>query len=54
MFHHQNFEGDDNGNVTGVKTTLVHWSKDDAGRWTMKDVEGMNLIFFYLFKKKIR
>ncbi|GFR72215.1 glutamate synthase [NADH] [Elysia marginata] len=35
-----NFEGDANGNVTGVKTTLVKWSKDDSGRWTMKDVEG--------------
>lgn len=35
-----NFEGDANGNVTGVKTTLVKWSKDEAGRWTMKDVEG--------------
>ncbi|GFN84676.1 glutamate synthase [NADH], amyloplastic [Plakobranchus ocellatus] len=34
------FEGDANGNVTGVKTILVQWSKDDAGRWTMKDVEG--------------
>ncbi|XP_005109373.2 putative glutamate synthase [NADPH] [Aplysia californica] len=34
------FEGDANGNVTSVKTILVEWTKDDSGRWTMKDVPG--------------
>uniref|UniRef100_A0A2C9JI59 glutamate synthase (NADH) n=1 Tax=Biomphalaria glabrata TaxID=6526 RepID=A0A2C9JI59_BIOGL len=34
------FEGDESGNVTGVKTSLVEWVKDDSGRWIMKDVPG--------------
>ena len=37
------FEGDANGNVTAVNTILVEWTKDDSGRWTMKDVPGKSL-----------
>lgn len=32
------FVGDDNGNVTGVKTVEVKWSKSADGRWNMEEV----------------
>ena len=31
---------DDNTHVSGIKTTLVKWDKDAAGRWSMSDVPG--------------
>jgi NAD(P)H-dependent glutamate synthase small subunit len=34
------FVGDDNGNLTGVKTVNVEWTKDDNGRWNMAEIEG--------------
>uniref|UniRef100_A0A0B7B9R4 glutamate synthase (NADH) n=1 Tax=Arion vulgaris TaxID=1028688 RepID=A0A0B7B9R4_9EUPU len=40
-----NFEGNQEGNVTGVKTILVEWTKDDAGRWNMRDVPGSEKVF---------
>ena len=30
----------DNGHVTGIKTVLVDWTKDDTGRWAMKERPG--------------
>ena len=33
------FIGDDNGNLTGIKTIEVEWTNND-GQWSMKDVEG--------------
>ena len=32
---------DGNGNVAGIKTMKVEWTKDKAGRWNMADVAGM-------------
>uniref|UniRef100_T1IRL5 4Fe-4S ferredoxin-type domain-containing protein n=1 Tax=Strigamia maritima TaxID=126957 RepID=T1IRL5_STRMM len=29
-----------NGQVAGIKTVQVEWTKDDKGRWSMKEVEG--------------
>ncbi len=34
------FVGDDDGNLTGVKTVEVNWEKDAEGRWQMSEVEG--------------
>lgn len=31
---------DGNGNVKGIKTMKVEWTKDKAGRWNMADVPG--------------
>jgi NADPH-dependent glutamate synthase beta subunit-like oxidoreductase len=28
------------GNVKGVKTVQVEWTKDDAGRWKMDEISG--------------
>jgi glutamate synthase (NADPH) small chain len=33
------FIGDDNGNVTGVKTVQVEWAKID-GKWNMEEIKG--------------
>lgn len=35
-----NFVDDGNGNVCGINTMLVEWTKDESGRWTMTDVPG--------------
>ena len=32
---------DGKGNVAGIKTMKVEWTKDKAGRWNMADVAGM-------------
>lgn len=34
------FVDDGNGNVKGIKTMKVEWTKDKAGRWNMADVPG--------------
>ena len=34
------FVDDGNGNVAGVKTVQVEWTKDDTGRWQMAEVAG--------------
>ncbi|MCW8924181.1 MAG: FAD-dependent oxidoreductase, partial [Gammaproteobacteria bacterium] len=39
------FVGDDDGNVTGVKTVEVKWSKSDDGRWNMEEVAGSEKIW---------
>ncbi|CAH1799875.1 unnamed protein product [Owenia fusiformis] len=39
------FLDDGNGNVSGVKTVKVEWTKDDTGRWQMKEVEGSEHVF---------
>ncbi|CAO3641354.1 unnamed protein product [Cunninghamella blakesleeana] len=39
------FINDGNGNIKGIKTVRVDWTKDDAGRWNMKEVEGSEQIF---------
>lgn len=31
---------DGQGNVNGIKTMKVEWTKDEAGRWNMADVPG--------------
>ena len=36
----QEFLDDGKGNVSGIKTVLVDWTKDDTGRWTMKERPG--------------
>lgn len=33
------------GAVKGIKTVRVEWTKDDAGRWAMKEVEGSEQTF---------
>jgi glutamate synthase (NADPH/NADH) len=35
----------ENGVVKGIKTVRVEWTKDDAGRWAMKEVEGSEQTF---------
>lgn len=32
------FVSDDNGNVRGINTVKVEWTKDDQGRWSMAKV----------------
>ncbi|XP_041354050.1 putative glutamate synthase [NADPH] [Gigantopelta aegis] len=39
------FVSDDDAHVSGIKTTLVKWEKDAAGRWSMSDVPGSEKIF---------
>lgn len=39
------FISDDKGNVCGVKTKLVEWTKNEAGRYIMTEVEGSEKIF---------
>lgn len=39
------FVSDGNGNVKGIETVRVEWSKDDAGKWVLKDVEGSEEFF---------
>ncbi|XP_056015239.1 uncharacterized protein LOC125673905 isoform X2 [Ostrea edulis] len=34
------FVDDGQGNVNGIKTMKVEWTKDEAGRWNMADVPG--------------
>lgn len=34
------FNGDDDGNLTGVTTVNVEWTKGDNGSWNMAEVEG--------------
>ena len=36
----QEFLDDGDGNVKGVKTVQVEWTKDETGRWKMDEVEG--------------
>jgi glutamate synthase (NADPH/NADH) len=35
----------EDGHVKGIKTVRVEWTKDDAGRWAMKEVEGSEETF---------
>lgn len=39
------FVGDENGNVTGIKTVRVEWGKDAAGRFQMKELQGTEEFF---------
>ncbi|MFC1588753.1 glutamate synthase subunit beta [Pseudomonadota bacterium] len=39
------FVGDDNGNVTGVKTVEVKWTKSNDGRWSMEEVAGSEKVW---------
>ncbi|KAI9243658.1 hypothetical protein BDA99DRAFT_566544 [Phascolomyces articulosus] len=39
------FNKDTNGNVTGINTVRVEWTKDGNGRWSMKEVEGSEQFF---------
>lgn len=39
------FVSDGNGTVKGIETVRVEWSKDDAGKWVLKDVEGSEEFF---------
>ncbi|RCI06281.1 glutamate synthase [NADH] [Rhizopus stolonifer] len=39
------FVSDSEGNVKGIKTVRVEWTKDSAGRWAMKEVEGSEQFF---------
>ncbi|XP_034952284.1 putative glutamate synthase [NADPH] isoform X4 [Chelonus insularis] len=39
------FLDDGNGNVSGIKTVRVEWTKDDVGRWKMTEVEGSEQIY---------
>ncbi|RXG57114.1 putative glutamate synthase [NADPH] [Armadillidium vulgare] len=34
------FIDDGNGNVCGVNSVQVEWTKDESGRWQMKEIEG--------------
>lgn len=35
---YQEFLDDGKGNVAGIKTVKVEWTKDDQGRWKMEEV----------------
>jgi len=39
------FLDDGNGNVAGVDTVQIKWTKDAEGRWKMKEIEGSNQTF---------
>ena len=39
------FVDDGNGNVRGVKTVLVDWSKDASGRMQMREIEGSEQVY---------
>lgn len=39
------FIDDGNGNVAGIKTVTVQWTKDDSGRWNMAEVPGSEKVF---------
>lgn len=36
----KSFSGDDDGNVTGLNTVLIEWSKDNSGRFYPREIEG--------------
>lgn len=36
----KDFVGDENGNVKGVNTVQVEWTKTEAGQWKMSEVPG--------------
>ncbi|GMG56462.1 unnamed protein product [Ambrosiozyma monospora] len=39
------FIGDDEGNVTGIKTVRVEWKRSDSGAWQMAEVPGSEEVF---------
>ena len=39
------FLKDDDGNVSGVETVQVEWTKGDDGGWQMKEIEGSNKVW---------
>ncbi|XP_060602982.1 uncharacterized protein LOC132756035 [Ruditapes philippinarum] len=39
------FLDDGNGHVSGIKTYLVEWTKNETGRWDMKEVPGSEKIY---------
>jgi len=39
------FLDDGAGNVAGVDTVQIKWTKDSEGRWTMKEIEGSHQTF---------
>ena len=39
------FIDDGNGNVAGIKTVTVQWTRDDSGRWNMSEVPGSEKVF---------
>ncbi|MFS0836643.1 glutamate synthase subunit beta [Paenibacillus sp. UNC499MF] len=41
----ENFVGDDNGNLTGLKTVKVSWKSDDQGRLVPEEVEGSEKVY---------
>nr|XP_014291761.1 glutamate synthase [NADH], amyloplastic isoform X1 [Halyomorpha halys] len=38
------FIDDGNGNVAGIRTVKVNWTKDETGRWKMEEVPGSEVI----------
>ena len=49
IFNLQEFIDDGNGNVAGVKTILVKWTKDVSGRWKMEEVAGWSVGLSFQF-----
>ncbi|MEC0247028.1 glutamate synthase subunit beta [Paenibacillus chitinolyticus] len=41
----ENFVGDENGNLTGLKTVKVRWKSDDQGRLVPEEVEGSEKVY---------
>ena len=41
----QEFLDDGNGNVAGIRTVLVEWTKDDTGRWVMKELPDSEKVY---------
>ncbi|KAL0267203.1 UNVERIFIED_CONTAM: hypothetical protein PYX00_009546 [Menopon gallinae] len=39
------FIDDGKGNVAGISTALVNWTKDDTGRWKMDEVPGSEKVY---------
>ena len=39
------FLDDGNGNVSGIETVRIEWTKDDEGKWQMSEVPGSEEIF---------
>lgn len=43
----QEFIDDGNGNVSGIKTVKVNWTKDETGRWKMDEIPNSEKVCYY-------
>ena len=43
--HVQEFLDDGNGHVSGIRTVLVNWTKNETGRWVMNEVPDSEKVY---------